>query len=205
MARVAVGQERGPVERYVGAAVAIHWITALLVLVKIWLGFTFGDMPRGAARMEIFTWHKTVGVLILLLAVVRLMVRLANPPPPYPAELPAWERTLATLNHWLFYVLLFALPLTGLLAVSGGAGGSTTSLVGGIPFPVVPGVSEATGELSGGVHEVLVFATIALLALHVAAALKHQFVDRPGRVAGRMPPFRPRTGEPVVSGERLEG
>lgn len=199
MASVADEREQHPIRRYVGAAVAIHWITAALVLLQIWLGFTFANMPRGPESGDVFTWHKTVGATILLLAVVRLIVRLRNPPPPYPPELAGWERALATLNHWLFYALLFALPLTGLIAVSDGAENGVTELVGGIPFPVVPGIGEATAEASGGVHEALVFATIALLVLHVGAALKHQFLDRPGRVAGRMPPFRPRTGEPVVS------
>lgn len=120
-------------------------------------------------------------------------------PPPFPTELPRWERIVAVWNHRLFYFLLIALPLTGLIGVSGRADNWFTPLIGGIPLPVVPGVSEATGEMSGGVHEVLVFTTIALLVLHLGAALKQQFFDRPGRMAGRMPPFQPRTGEPTVS------
>lgn len=191
--------EQHPLRRYVNAAVAIHWITAALVLTQLWLGFAFADLPRGPQRIELLTWHKTVGATILLLAVVRLAVRLANPPPPFPPELPRWERVAAVWTHRLFYFLLFALPLTGLIAVSGKTAGATTPLIGGVSLPVVPGISEASGELSGGVHEALVFATIALLILHVGAALKQQFFDRPGRMAGRMPPFRARTSEPSVS------
>lgn len=176
------------VVRYKPIVVAIHWLTAALVLTQVYVGFTFASLPRGPERMEVFAWHKTIGATILILALIRLAVRLMNPPPPYPDDLPKWERFFAVWNHRAFYLLLVALPLTGLIAVSGG-GKSTTKLVGGLELPTVPGVSEATGELSGGVHEVLVFVTIALLVLHVAAALKHQFFV-PNRVAGRMPPFK---------------
>jgi cytochrome b561 len=150
------------------------------------------------ARGEIFTWHKTIGVTILLLSLVRLGWRLANPPPPYPDAMPRWERIAGTWNHRIFYALLLALPLTGLAAVSGGAGTAFTPLVGGIPFPLIPGLSEEAGDAIGGLHGTLVFTTLALLAIHIAAALKHQFVDR-ARYAGRMPPFRSPDGEVAVA------
>ena len=203
MATVPEAVPQEPIRRYINAAVAIHWTTALLVVTQVIVGFTFAEMERGPERMQLFTWHKTIGATILLLTIARLIVRLKNPPPPFPTELPHWERVAAVWNHRAFYFLLFALPLTGLIAVSGRAEDWYTPLIGGIPLPVVPGVGEDTGELSGGVHEVLVFTTLALLVLHVGAALKQQFFDRPGRVAGRMPPFRPRTGEPTISEGRV--
>lgn len=175
--------------RYVSAAVAVHWITAALVLAQIAIGLKFGDMPKGPARLELFTWHKTVGVTILLLAVVRLAIRLSNPPPPFPADFPKWERFAAVWTHRIFYFMLFALPLTGLAAISAHATGPTTPLIGGIPFPVIPGVGEKLGETLGGIHGLLVWTTIALLVLHIGAALKQQFIDRT-LVADRMPSFR---------------
>jgi cytochrome b561 len=199
MATVPEVRDQHPLRRYSNPAVAIHWITVVLVLTQVWLGFTFADMASGPARTEYFTWHKTVGATILLLSIARLIYRLNNPPPPFPPELPEWERIAAVWNHRAFYLLLIALPLTGLIAVSGRTDSWFTPLVGGIPLPVVPGIDKGTGELSGGVHEVLVFTTIALLVLHIGAALKQQFFDRPGRMAGRMPPFQPRTHEAVVS------
>lgn len=183
--------------RYTNVAVAIHWITAILVIGQVAGGFLFESMERGPERAQIFTLHKTFGVTILLLSLIRLGWRVANPPPPYPDDMPRWERMAGTWNHRIFYVLLLALPLTGLAAVSGRADGPFTDLVGGIPFPVIPGISEAAGGALGGLHGTLVFATIALLVLHIAAALKHQFVDR-ARYAGRMPPFRAPTGEIAV-------
>ena len=168
--------------RYKPIVVAIHWLTAALIATQVWLGFTFNDLPKGSLeRTELFTWHKTVGVTILILALIRLAVRLLNPPPPYPAELAKWERAFAVWTHRSFYFLIIALPLTGLAAVS--KGGPSTELLGGLEVPTVP--LPAIGEA----HEILVFTTLALLALHILGALKHQFIDR-GPSADRMPPFR---------------
>ena len=183
--------------RYSNIAVTLHWLTAALVVTQVVIGFTFHNMERGPDRMELFTWHKTVGATILILALLRLAYRLINRPPPFPEELPRWERLAAVWNHRAFYFLLIALPLTGLIAVSGKTDGWFTPLIGGVPLPTVPGISEDGGELSGGVHEVLVFTTLALLVLHIGAALKHQFFV-PNRAAGRMPPFRAPGGERPV-------
>jgi cytochrome b561 len=177
--------------RYNNGAVLLHWLTALIVVAQVIVGFTFAGMERGPARGDLFTVHKTIGATILVLALVRLGWRLVHPPPPFPTELPRWERIASVWTHRAFYVLLIALPLTGLMSVSGGAsaeGKTSTTLLGGIPLPLIPGVSDDAGEAIGGIHELLVFVTLALLVLHVAAALKHQ-IERQ-RAAGRMPPFR---------------
>ncbi|QPQ55038.1 cytochrome b [Allosphingosinicella flava] len=184
----AVPQE-GALLRYNNGAVALHWITAVLILAQVYVGFTFHDLPRGPLRGEWFMWHKTLGAAILVLGIARLVWRLTHRPPPYPPELPRWERLAAVWNHRAFYLLIIALPLTGLAAVSGGADEATTKLAGGVPLPLIPGLSEAFGDAMGETHEILVKLTIALLILHVGAALKHQFIDK-SRAAGRMPPFR---------------
>ena len=185
--------------RYSNAAVGFHWTTVALVLLQAYLGFTFALSEPGPARDEVFIWHKTVGVVILLLVLARLVYRLKNPPPPFPPELPAWERIAAVWNHRLFYTLLIAMPIVGFVAVSGHARGPTTPILGGIQVPVIPGVSKETGELAGEVHELAAYLLVALIVVHVAAALKHQFVDR-WRGSARMPPFTSR-GEPVVIGQ----
>ena len=190
----------GSVRRYSNAAVAIHWTTVVLVLFQIWLGLSFADMAQGPERGQLFTWHKTLGALILLVTLVRLTYRLANPPPAFSPDLPKWERLSGVWNHRLFYILLIALPIGGYLAVSGHSKGPTTELVGGIRIPVLPGVSEQMGELAANVHSAAAFLLIGLIVLHAAAALKHQFIDRKP-VSGRMPPFRPPHHEPVVIGQ----
>jgi cytochrome b561 len=173
--------------RYKSIVVWIHWITAAFVVAQVVIGFTFANMERGPDRMEVFTWHKTIGATILVLALIRLAVRLMNPPPPYPANFPKWERFLAVWNHRLFYVLLIALPLTGLLAVSGMAENGTVPLKFGLALPAVPGIPKENAF--GDWHVVLVFTTLALVVLHVGAALYNQFRSETN-VADRMPPFR---------------
>ena|SRR6185295_9503821 len=199
MATVSEAASRVPL-RYSNVAVALHWTIVVLLLTQVWLGFTFADMPRGPARTDYFTWHKTVGATILLLTLIRLGYRLKNPPPPYPPEMPEWRRTAAVWSHRLLYTLLIVLPLTGLIAVSGHTTGWFTPLVANIPLPVVPGIDEATGEISGDVHVFLVWSTITLLVIHIGAALYEQFGARAG-VAYRMPPFRARAGRPAVIGQ----
>lgn len=196
MATVPLARDQQRLLRYSNVAVTLHWLTAALVVAQVVIGFVFHDMERGPARSDLFTWHKTVGATILILALVRLAYRLMNPPPPFPEELPRWERLVAVWNHRAFYFLLIALPLTGLIAVSGKSDDWFTPLIGGIPLPTVPGISESGGELSGEVHEILVFTTLALLVLHVGAAIKHLIV--PNRASGRMPPFRAPSGEQPI-------
>jgi len=194
----AVPQDR--IRRYSSTAVALHWITVALVLTQVVLGFAFAEfMAKGPAKTEVFTWHKTLGALILILALIRLGYRLANPPPPFPPELPRWRRIAAVWNHRAFYFLLIVLPLTGLIAVSGLSPDGHTTLAAGVRIPIIQGIARETGETSGDIHVVLVFTTIALLLLHVAAALQQQFFEH-DRAAGRMPPFHAPDGEQAIVG-----
>ena len=109
--------QRSALLRYNNGAVTLHWLTVVLVLTQLYLGFTFADMARGPARSELFTWHKTVGATILVLSLIRLAWRLMHKPPPFPESLPRWERIAAVWNHRAFYLLLIALPLTGLATI----------------------------------------------------------------------------------------
>jgi cytochrome b561 len=189
-----------PIRRYSNWAVAFHWTTVVLVLAQAYLGFAFGMAEKGPGRAELFTWHKTVGALILVTTLARLAYRLVNPPPPYPDDLPRWEQVTGTWTHRLFYVLLIAMPLSGLTAVSAHTQGATTPLVGGIPLPVIPGVSAAVGDYAAGIHVGLVFILLLAIVIHAAAALKHQFIDRLP-AAARMPPFETPGHKPTVIGQ----
>jgi cytochrome b561 len=190
-----------PIRRYSNTAVALHWITVALVLTQVVLGFAFAEfMDRGRTQTQVFAWHKTLGALILVIALIRLGYRLSNRPPPFPPELPRWRRVAAVWNHRAFYFLLILLPLTGLIAVSGVSPNGHTALAGGIRIPIIPGIGHDAGETSADLHVILVFTTIALLLLHVAAALQQQFFER-DRAAGRMPPFHAPNGEQVVVGQ----
>jgi cytochrome b561 len=176
--------------RYRRIVMWIHWITAILVLTQVYIGFTFHHLPRGTAERDFFFgWHKTLGALVLLLALARLALRLMNPPPPYPSDYPKWQRFVAVWNHRLFYLMLVALPLTGLAAISGRAADGWVKLQLGLKLPAIPGIAAENDF--GDVHEVLVWTTLALVVLHVSAALYNQFLS-PTNVADRMWPFRAR-------------
>lgn len=201
MASVPEAVPQNPIRRYSNTAVVLHWLTVILVLTQVVLGFAFAEfMPEGPTKAEVFAWHKTLGALILMLAVIRLCYRLANPPPPFPVELPRWRRVAAVWTHRAFYFFLIVLPLTGLLAVSGMSPDGHTTLVGGLSVPTIPGIGRETGGTAGDLHVVLVFSTIALLLLHAAAAISQQFFEH-DRAAGRMPPFRAPNGEHAVVGQ----
>lgn len=201
MASVPEAVPQDPIRRYSNTAVALHWTTVVLVLIQVTLGFAFTEfMAKGPAKAEVFAWHKTLGALILVLALIRLGYRLSNPPPPFPPELPRWRRIAAVWNHRAFYFLLILLPLTGLVAVSGLSPDGRTTLIGGISIPIIPGIARDTGATSRDLHIVLVFTTIALLLLHVAAAIQQQFFEQ-DRAAGRMPPFKAPGGERAVVGQ----
>ena len=198
--RAIEAREQEPLRRYSNVTVAFHWLTVVLVLFQIWLGLSFADMARGPERSNLFDWHKTVGAIILLVTAARLTYRLINPPPPYPPELPRWERVVGTWNHRLFYLLLIALPIGGVTAVSGLSPAPAITLLGGIAIPKIPGISKEMGEIAADVHTIAAWLLMGLIALHAAAGLKHQFYDR-NRAAGRMPPFRDPIDESVVVGQ----
>lgn len=177
--------------RYNNVAVTLHWLMVILLIAQFVNGWVFSDMEKGLGRDAWFEWHRTLGFTVLFLSLVRLAWRFISPPPPFPSELPRWQLVLAKTTHILFYVLLIALPLTGWIYVSSGstaANTGMTTLIGGTPWPIIPGLPRELHALSEEVHEILVYITCALILLHVGAALKHQFIDK-SRVANRMPPF----------------
>ncbi|HRE43024.1 MAG TPA: cytochrome b/b6 domain-containing protein [Terricaulis sp.] len=174
--------------RYSTIAIVLHWLIAALLLGELYVGFTMAGMERTPARVPWINWHKTLGIEILLLTLARLGWRIANPPPRLPADYPRWQKLLLSATHAAFYALLLAIPLTGWAAISGGRGGQMTDLALGLQWPFMPGVPDGTRPIFAGAHDILVKLTIALLALHVLAALKHQFLDRDA-IANRMPPF----------------
>ncbi len=170
--------------RYSHGAATFHWLTVVLVLAQIYVGFTFHDMARGTPeRTEMFAIHKTLGATILIVMLLRLGYRLLNPPPPYPADMPKWDRALAVWSHRIVYAVLIALPLTGLIAVSGKGG--MVDLMWGLQIPALP---IGNGKLFGEVHEILVWSAIALVVIHVAAAIYHHVIMRDA-ASGRMPPL----------------
>lgn len=168
--------------RYGLVALTLHWLIALAVIAMLALGFLMGEAREGSAlQFQLFQWHKSIGITILLLTVLRLVWRLINRQPPFPPTMRPWERALARLTHFAFYMLLFALPLSGWAMVSASPLGIPTLLYGIVPWPNLPWAAraedpEALEAMLSETHEVLAFTMIALLLLHVAGALRHHFI-----------------------------
>jgi cytochrome b561 len=151
-----------------------HWLVVALILFQYTWAWRIGNTEGLRARFELVTQHKTVGMAVLGLALLRLAWRAFNRPPPLPDTLPRWERTAARTMHWLLYALILAQPLSGWLYSS--AAGLADYWWGPVRFPSLMESSEPMEDLLRRVHQTLAL-TLALLAgLHVLAALRHHFL-----------------------------
>lgn len=188
MASIAAGGRGGDVAaRYNRVAMTFHWAIAALIVVNVVIGL-FGDAFPAELRGSSMGYHKAAGITVLFLSLGRLAWRLMNPPPPFSSHLKRWERWLASATHHLFYVLMIGVPLAGWLYVSAATKPRPLTFFGLFDIPFLPVArTEAGAGLFNEVHEVLAFVTIGLLLLHVAGALKHQFIDRDNEL-GRMVP-----------------
>ena len=185
------------VDHYTSVAIVLHWLIAALVVGLIIAGLSMTKidaLPR-ALRFEMIQMHKSIGLTVLALTLARVIWRLSHRPPPLPVAMPAWQKTVSTLTHGAFYVLLLALPVSGYLMVSASAWGVPTFYFGVIEVPHFPGFAELTPEAKKPIeglfketHEILAFGAIALVVLHVGAALRHHFVDKDA-VLTRMAPW----------------
>lgn len=163
-------------ERYTPAAIALHWIVALLILANLALGLYTVDLPLSPAKLRNFSYHKWIGVTVFMLAAARLLWRLGHPPPALPAAMARWERNAAQLTHALLYVLFFAAPLTGWLFSS--AAGFQTVYLGVVPIPDLLSKDKALADALKLAHKSINYTLAAVIVLHAAAALKHHFIDK---------------------------
>ena len=172
--------------RYTRIAMLLHWLVAILMIANVVLGLSAESWPDDWVRPVIDT-HKSIGITVLGLAILRLLWRLAHTPPAMPSDTPAFERRAAHFVHWALYGLMFALPLSGWLHDSAWSAAAShpmylfslfewprLAFVNGFGQPM----QDQLHDLLGLVHISFGYALYALLALHIVGALKHQFIDR---------------------------
>jgi cytochrome b561 len=153
-----------------------HWIMAALVLAQFALGWVAASWRLSPLKLNLFVWHKSIGMLILALVALRILWRLANPTPALPADTAVWERRAARIGHVLLYLLMIALPVTGWVVNS--AANIPFRIFWLIPLPAIVEPAEATADLAALAHFWLFVVLSALLLAHVGAALRHHFIKR---------------------------
>jgi cytochrome b561 len=171
--------------KYGGTAILFHWLLAVLIIGTWSFGVYMHELPFSPMRVKQFNWHKWAGITILALSALRLLWRLRHPAPALPKHMPSWQQSLSKLTHVALYVLFFATPLAG-WAYSSAAGFSVV-VYGVLPLPDWVPVSKELADTLKGVHKFFAMSLAALVVLHIAAALKHQFVDRDGLLQRMLP------------------
>jgi len=171
---------------YTKTAIALHWLIFALIACGFTLGHYMVDLPLSPLKLKYFSWHKWLGVTVFMFAVARIIWRLTHPVPPFPAGMPAWQKATAGASHIMLYILIIMIPLSGWLYSS--AAGVPTVYLGLIPLPDLLGKDKPLSRFLEEVHEILNDGLAVMVAIHVAAALKHHFIDRDG-VLRRMLPF----------------
>lgn len=163
-------------DRYSAFARALHWIMAGLVIANLILGFAHEALPADWKAMPV---HKSIGLTVLALTLVRIAWRFTHPAPPLPATMPGWEKVAAHVTHFSFYALMLALPLTGWIMSSAGDRPLDWFFLFDVPKFAVTKTDAIVG-ISRGSHEPLGFIWAVLILIHIAAALRHHFVLKDG-------------------------
>jgi cytochrome b561 len=184
-----------PLERFSAPAITLHWVIAALLLTNFYLGLNYEGL-HGMAKFTILQLHKSIGFTVLLRLAFRL---LGGGPPPHPDSMKPWEKTVATATHWLFYAFMLALPLSGWVIVSASPTNIPTLLYKTLPIPhlgFIHGLAmPLRRSIAGGTtrtHMIMAWTMIALVVLHVGAALKHHFWDRDSVLHRMIPMLKPR-------------
>jgi len=172
--------------RYGAVAQTLHWLIAALIVTQFVLAKMQEHLPLGVHKLALLARHKSVGMTVLMLAVLRLLWRLKHPPPDLPPGMTPLERTLARGTHLAFYVLLFAMPISGWLMSS--AKNYSVSWFGVFTWPNLIGKNEAAFDFLRSTHDLLSDALFVIAVLHILAALKHHFWNKDD-VLVRMLPF----------------
>ena len=168
---------------------ALHWLLALAILGMFAVGVYMADLPFSPLRLKLYNWHKWAGVTFLALTLLRLLWRMTHRPPALPhaiaQAMPSWQIRAYHATHHLLYLLFFAVPLIGWAYSS--AAGFPIVWFSQIPLPDFVSPNKQLADMIKPLHEFSAFALVGLAGLHIAAALKHHWIDRDGLLARMLP------------------
>lgn len=173
---------------YTRTAIALHWVIALLIFIAFPLGIYMHDLHLSPLKLQLFSWHKWLGVTVFALLLLRIVWRVTHTPPALPPVIPRWQQLASHVTHMALYALMIAVPLSGWLMSS--AKGFQTVWFGVLPIPDLVGKDKELGKQLFTVHQYLNFTLLALVALHVLAALKHHFIDKDSVLRRILPVYR---------------
>lgn len=191
------------IETYTRTAIILHWTIAILIIGLLIAGLvmTTDGLLDKSTRIAVYQLHKSVGLTVLVLSVLRILWRLTHKAPPLPAHLKWYERIGAKATHLLFYALIILLPLSGWAMTSSTPTGFPTFWFGLFEWPHLPGVegNPQAHEAAQEGHEVMAWIIIAALFLHIGAALKHHIIDRDNILSRMLPLVKPRSILPLIA------
>ena len=162
--------------RYTTTAIVLHWLLAIAIVLGFLIGLQMSDEPLSPTRVRWINYHKWVGLTILALSVVRLLWRIWHRPPTLPESMQPWQRKASLWSHRALYLLFFIVPVAGWAYSS--ADGFHVAYLGLIPLPDLAPKDKALADFLIDVHATLAWTLATLVGVHVAAALKHHFIDK---------------------------
>ena len=181
-------------QRWGAISQLFHWLIVVLILVMAYLGLTMGDLPNGPRKINIYALHKSIGLTILALVVLRVLWRVyAGTPAPVPGT-PTWQQRIASVTHVLLYALLFAIPLSGWALNS--SAGYPLQWFKLFNLPAITGRNDGVHEAAEGAHELLFWVLVVLVIAHAAAALYHHLFQGDATLT-RMLPGRAKATSPA--------
>lgn len=179
--------------RWGGASIGLHWLSFLVLLAVSLIGLFMDDLPRGVTKLQVFAVHKSLGLTVIALTLIRLVWRLASKAPPSLAGAPGWQETIARLTHAGLYLLLFLVPFSGWWYNS--TSGYALQYFKLFNVPALVATDLAFKQQAKDIHALLFYVLCGLVAVHAAAALGHHYVRRDRTLVRMLPGRRAPLGE----------
>jgi len=177
-------------QRYTSTAIFLHWLVGLGLIGTFAVGFYMVDMPFSPSKLQLYSWHKWAGITLLALAIIRLAWRISHPAPELPSSMGRMSQFAAHAGHWLLYVLMITIPISGWLMSS--AQGFTVVWFGVVALPNLVTKSTELSALFTTIHVTLNYLLAAAVCGHIGAAFYHHLIKKDS-VLTRMLPFCKRT------------